>query len=429
MIVIKDIRGRMIIDSRGNPTVEADVILSNGVIGRAAVPSGASTGSKEAIELRDQDKNFYLGKSVNQAIANINTKIKQALINKEPENQKNIDQVMIELDGTENKSNLGANAILAVSMAVAHAAAKSQDTYLYEYFNANQQLSLPTPMMNIINGGAHADNNIDIQEFMIIPAGRPSFSEAVRCGAEIFHALHKNLTQKKLATTVGDEGGFAPNLGSNEAALKLIMESIESAGYEAGKDVFLGLDCASSEFYKENKYHLRSENTVLDSTQMVDYLAAWCDKYPIISIEDGMSEFDWDGWDKLTKRLGKTIQLVGDDLFVTNPKILKEGIEKKVANSVLIKVNQIGTLTETFETINLAQSANYTAVISHRSGETEDTTISDIAVGMNAMQIKTGSMSRSERVAKYNQLLRIEESLGEQAKYAGLTAFYQLSLA
>ena len=429
MIVIKDIRGRMIIDSRGNPTVEADVILSNGVIGRAAVPSGASTGSKEAIELRDQDKNFYLGKSVNQAIANINTKIKQALINKEPENQKNIDQVMIELDGTENKSNLGANAILAVSMAVAHAAAKSQDTYLYEYFNANQQLSLPTPMMNIINGGAHADNNIDIQEFMIIPAGRPSFSEAVRCGAEIFHALHKNLTQKKLATTVGDEGGFAPNLDSNEAALKLIMESIESAGYESGKDVFLGLDCASSEFYKENKYHLRSENTVLDSTQMVDYLAAWCDKYPIISIEDGMSEFDWGGWDKLTKRLGKTIQLVGDDLFVTNPKILKEGIEKKVANSVLIKVNQIGTLTETFETINLAQSANYTAVISHRSGETEDTTISDIAVGMNAMQIKTGSMSRSERVAKYNQLLRIEESLGEQAKYAGLTAFYQLSLA
>ena len=429
MIVIKDIRGRMIIDSRGNPTVEADVILSNGVIGRAAVPSGASTGSKEAIELRDQDKNFYLGKSVNQAIANINTKIKQALINKEPENQKNIDQVMIELDGTENKSNLGANAILAVSMAVAHAAAKSQDAYLYEYFNVNQQLSLPTPMMNIINGGAHADNNIDIQEFMIIPAGRPSFSEAVRCGAEIFHALHKNLTQKKLATTVGDEGGFAPNLDSNEAALKLIMESIESAGYESGKDVFLGLDCASSEFYKENKYHLRSENTVLDSTQMVDYLAAWCDKYPIISIEDGMSEFDWGGWDKLTKRLGKTIQLVGDDLFVTNPKILKEGIEKKVANSVLIKVNQIGTLTETFETINLAQSANYTAVISHRSGETEDTTISDIAVGMNAMQIKTGSMSRSERVAKYNQLLRIEESLGEQAKYAGLTAFYQLSLA
>jgi len=429
MIVIKDIRGRMIIDSRGNPTVEADVILSNGVIGRAAVPSGASTGSKEAIELRDQDKNFYLGKSVNQAIANINTKIKQALINKEPENQKNIDQVMIELDGTENKSNLGANAILAVSMAVAHAAAKSQDAYLYEYFNVNQQLSLPTPMMNIINGGAHADNNIDIQEFMIIPAGRPSFSEAVRCGAEIFHALHKNLTQKKLATTVGDEGGFAPNLDSNEAALKLIMESIESAGYESGKDVFLGLDCASSEFYKDNKYHLRSENTVLDSTQMADYLAAWCDKYPIISIEDGMSEFDWGGWDKLTKRLGKTIQLVGDDLFVTNPKILKEGIEKKVANSVLIKVNQIGTLTETFETINLAQSANYTAVISHRSGETEDTTISDIAVGMNAMQIKTGSMSRSERVAKYNQLLRIEESLGEQAKYAGLTAFYQLSLA
>ena len=284
-------------------------------------------------------------------------------------------------------------------------------------------------MMNIINGGAHADNNIDIQEFMIIPAGRPSFSEAVRCGAEIFHALHKNLTQKKLATTVGDEGGFAPNLDSNEAALKLIMESIESAGYEAGKDVFLGLDCASSEFYKENKYHLRSENTVLDSTQMVDYLTAWCDNYPIISIEDGMSEFDWDGWDKLTKRLGKTIQLVGDDLFVTNPKILKEGIDKKVANSVLIKVNQIGTLTETFETINLAQSANYTAVISHRSGETEDTTISDIAVGMNAMQIKTGSMSRSERVAKYNQLLRIEESLGEQAKYAGLTAFYQLSLS
>ena len=428
MSVIKDIKGRMIIDSRGNPTVEADVILSNAIYGRAAVPSGASTGSKEAIELRDQDKSFYLGKGVSKAIENINTKIKQALLNKSAENQKDIDQIMLELDGTENKSNLGANAILAVSMAAAHAAAKNQGVPLYKYFNTDCPISLPTPMMNIINGGAHADNNIDIQEFMIVPAGLPTFSQAIRCGAEIFHALHKNLTQKKLATTVGDEGGFAPNLGSNESAIKLIMESIELAGYEAGKDVFLALDCASTEFYKDNAYHLKSENTILDSDQMTDYLSSWCDKYPIISIEDGMSEFDWDGWSLLTRKLGQNIQLVGDDLFVTNPVILKEGIKKNIANSALIKVNQIGTLTETFETINLAKQANYTAVISHRSGETEDTTISDIAVGLNAMQIKTGSMSRSDRVAKYNQLLRIEESLGDQAKYAGLSAFYQLHL-
>jgi len=428
MSVIKDIKGRMIIDSRGNPTVEADVILSNAIYGRAAVPSGASTGSKEAIELRDQDKSFYLGKGVSKAIENINTKIKQALLNKSAENQKDIDQIMLELDGTENKSNLGANAILAVSMAAAHAAAKNQGVPLYKYFNTDCPFSLPTPMMNIINGGAHADNNIDIQEFMIVPAGLPTFSQAIRCGAEIFHALHKNLTQKKLTTTVGDEGGFAPNLGSNESAIKLIMESIELAGYEAGKDVFLALDCASTEFYKDNAYHLKSENTILDSDQMTDYLSSWCDKYPIISIEDGMSEFDWDGWSLLTRKLGQNIQLVGDDLFVTNPVILKEGIKKNIANSVLIKVNQIGTLTETFETINLAKQANYTAVISHRSGETEDTTISDIAVGLNAMQIKTGSMSRSDRVAKYNQLLRIEESLGDQAKYAGLSAFYQLHL-
>lgn len=427
MTLIKDIHGRMIIDSRGNPTVEADVVLSNGIVGRASVPSGASTGTKESVELRDKEKNFFLGKGVNLAIKNINTIIKSALINAEATSQEKIDQIMLELDGTDNKSNLGANAILAVSMATAHAAAKSLDhAYLYQYFNKNGNVCLPTPMMNIINGGAHADNNIDIQEFMIIPAGRPSFSEAIRCGAEIFHALYKNLSQKNLATTVGDEGGFAPNLKSNEAALKLIMESIEIAGYEAGKDVFLALDCASSEFYKDNNYFLKSEDKIFNSKQMVDYLSSLCEKFPIISIEDGMSEFDWTGWKELTTKLGKNIQLVGDDLFVTNPKILKEGIQKNIANSVLVKVNQIGTLTETFETIKLAKEANYTAVISHRSGETEDTTISEIAVGMNAMQIKTGSMSRSERVAKYNQLLRIEESLGKNAKYAGLSAFYQL---
>jgi len=428
MTTIKDIRGRMIIDSRGNPTVEADVILEDGTIGRAAVPSGASTGTKEAIELRDKDKKQYLGKGVNQAVKYINTILKGSLIGQDASNQKNIDQRMIDLDGTNNKSNLGANSILAISMAAAHASAKSLKQNLFEYLSPDQTYSLPTPMMNIINGGAHADNNVDIQEFMIIPAGRPSFSEAIRCGAEVFHTLRKNLSDKNLLTTVGDEGGFAPNLNSNEAAIQLIMESISMAGYEPGKDVYLGLDCASSEFYKDGRYIIASENQSLDSNEMTDYLAKWCEKYPIISIEDGMSEFDWDGWKLLTEKIGKNVQLVGDDLFVTNPKILHEGIAKSVANSVLIKVNQIGTLTETFETIAMAKKANYTAVISHRSGETEDTTIADIAVGTNAGQIKTGSMSRSDRVTKYNQLLRIEEYLGKNATYAGLSSFYQINL-
>ena len=420
MSAIKNIKGRMIIDSRGNPTVEADILLQDGTLGRASVPSGASTGSKEAIELRDGDTLFYRGKGVEKAIANINGPIANILIGSEASDQEFIDKQMINLDNTENKANLGANAILAVSMACAHASAKSKKQYLFEYLNSDGKYSLPTPMMNIINGGAHADNNIDIQEFMIIPAGRPTFAEALRCGAEVFHALHNNLSKKGLATTVGDEGGFAPNLSSNEDALELIVQSIEIAGYEAGKDVFLGLDCASTEFFKEGYYQLKSENLSLNSDEMTDYLASWCDKYPIISIEDGMDEFDWAGWKLLTDRVGNKVQLVGDDLFVTNAKILKEGIEKKVANSVLIKVNQIGSLTETFETINMAQKANYTAVISHRSGETEDTTIADIAVATNAMQIKTGSISRSERIAKYNQLLRIEEYLGDKSFYAGL---------
>ena len=423
MSKIKKIHGRMIIDSRGNPTIEADVTLLDGVIGRAAVPSGASTGSKEAIELRDGDKNQYYGKGVTKAVNNINKIISKEIQGMEVEDQASIDETMILMDGTDNKENLGANAILAVSMAVAQAAANSQKKNLFEYLNPNGPYSLPTPMMNIINGGAHADNNIDIQEFMIIPAGRPTFSEAIRCGAEIFQSLKSNLSKKKLATTVGDEGGFAPNLTSNEAALQLIMESIESAGYESGKDVFLGLDCASTEYYKNDEYHLTSENLTLDSDQMTDYLSILCDKYPIISVEDGMSEDDWSGWATLTEKLGKNIQLVGDDLFVTNPKILQQGIDKKIANSVLIKVNQIGTLTETFKTINLAKNAGYSTVISHRSGETEDTTIADIAVAFNAMQIKAGSMSRSERISKYNQLLRIEELLGDKVKYSGLSAF------
>ena len=423
---IKEIKGRMIIDSRGNPTVEADVLLADGTLGRSSVPSGASTGSKEAVELRDGDKKFFLGKGVNKAIANINGPIASRLIDSDVSDQTSIDQIMIELDGSDNKENLGANSILAVSMACARAAAKSKKLPLFKYLNKNGKFSLPTPMMNIINGGVHADNNIDIQEFMIIPAGCDSFSEALRSGVEVFHALHKILSKRGLATTVGDEGGFAPNLSSNEEALELIMKSIELAGYEPGKDIFLGLDCASSEFYHNETYQLKSENLYLNSYQMADYLASWSNKFPIISIEDGMDEFDWDGWKYLTDKIGKKVQLVGDDLFVTNAKILKDGIEKNVANSVLIKVNQIGTITETLETIGMAQNANYTAVISHRSGETEDTIIADIAVATNAMQIKTGSLSRSERVAKYNQLLRIEEYFGDEIKYAGLSAFYQL---
>jgi enolase len=428
MSKIKKIHSRMIIDSRGNPTVEADVFLEGDIIGRASVPSGASTGSKEAIELRDNDPNNFLGKGVKKAVNNINTVLSSKISGIDALEQEKIDRLMIDIDGTENKENLGANAMLAVSMATARAAAKFKKVELFQYLNLDEKMSLPTPMMNIINGGAHADNNLDIQEFMIIPAGRPSLSEALRCGSEVFQVLRKTLNEKKLSTTVGDEGGFAPNLESNEIAIKLILESIEKAGYEPGKDIYLGLDCASSEYFKDGKYILQSENLVLDSKQMTDYLASLCDKYPIISIEDGMDEDDWEGWKTLTNRLGKDIQLVGDDLFVTNPEILKQGIENNVANSILIKVNQIGTLSETFEAINLAKKANYSSVISHRSGETEDTIIADIAVGKNAMQIKTGSMSRSERTAKYNQLLRIEEMIGHHDSFAGLEAFSNIRI-
>jgi enolase len=426
MSAIVDIIAREIMDSRGNPTVEADVLLESGIIGRAAVPSGASTGTKEAVELRDGDKARYLGKGVLQAVENVNTEICEAIIGLDAEDQSFIDATLIEVDGTENKARLGANAILAVSMACARAAAEESGLPLYRYLGGSGMMQLPTPMMNIINGGAHAANSVDIQEFMIIPAGLPSFREALRCGAEVFHALNKILHKQGLATTVGDEGGFAPDLPSNESAIQYILEAISAAGYEPGRDVLLGLDCASSEFYKDGKYNLESEGLQLSSGQFADYLSAWVDKYPIISIEDGMSEHDWDGWKLLTDRMGKNIQLVGDDLFVTNAKILREGIAKGVANSVLIKVNQIGTLTETFQTIETAKRAGYTSVISHRSGETEDTTIADISVATNALQIKTGSLSRSERIAKYNQLLRIEEELGDATGYAGMGAFYNL---
>ncbi|BCM25401.1 MAG: phosphopyruvate hydratase [Methylophilaceae bacterium] len=426
MSAIVDIIAREIIDSRGNPTVEVDVLLESGIIGRAAVPSGASTGTKEAVELRDGDNSRYLGKGVLQAVENVNTEITEAIVGLDVEEQSFIDNTLIELDGTENKARLGANAILAVSMACARAAAEESSLPLYRYLGGSGFMQLPTPMMNIINGGAHADNSVDIQEFMIIPAGMPTFREAVRCGAEVFHALKKILHKKGLATTVGDEGGFAPDLPSNESAIQLILEAVSAAGYEPGRDVLLGLDCASSEFYKNGQYHLESEGISLSSGQFTDYLATLADKYPIISIEDGMSEHDWDGWKVLTDRLGKSVQLVGDDIFVTNPKILREGIRLGVGNSVLIKVNQIGTLTETFQTIEMAKRAGYTSVISHRSGETEDTTIADISVATNALQIKTGSLSRSERIAKYNQLLRIEEELGDATSYAGLDAFYHL---
>ena len=426
MSAIVDIIAREIMDSRGNPTVEADVLLESGIIGRAAVPSGASTGTKEAVELRDGDKERYLGKGVLQAVENVNTEICEAIIGLDAEDQSFIDATLIEVDGTENKARLGANAILAVSMACARAAAEESGLPLYRYLGGSGMMQLPTPMMNIINGGAHAANSVDIQEFMIIPAGLPSFREALRCGAEVFHALNKILHKQGLATTVGDEGGFAPDLPSNESAIQYILEAISAAGYEPGRDVLLGLDCASSEFYKDGKYNLESEGLQLSSGQFADYLSAWVDKYPIISIEDGMSEHDWDGWKLLTDRMGKNIQLVGDDLFVTNAKILREGIARGVGNSVLIKVNQIGTLTETFQTIETAKRAGYTSVISHRSGETEDTTIADISVATNALQIKTGSLSRSERIAKYNQLLRIEEELGDATSYAGMSAFYNL---
>ena len=426
MSAIVDVIAREILDSRGNPTVEADVLLESGVMGRAAVPSGASTGEKEAIELRDGDKQRYLGKGVLKAVEYVNTEIAEAIIGLDAAEQAFIDQTMIDLDGTENKSRLGANAILAVSMAVARAAAEESGLPLYRYLGGSSKMSMPVPMMNIINGGAHANNNIDMQEFMIIPVGAPSFREAVRYGAEVFHALKKLIDKKGMPTTVGDEGGFAPNLPSNEAALKLIVEGIEAAGYVPGQDVAIGLDCASSEFYKDGLYHLDSEGLKLTSAQFVDYLANWTDKYPLISIEDGMSEHDWAGWKLLTQRLGKTIQIVGDDVFVTNTKIFREGIRQGLANSILIKINQIGTLTETFSAIEMAKRAGYTAVISHRSGETEDSTIADIAVATNVLQIKTGSMSRSDRMAKYNQLLRIEEDLGDMASYPGRDAYYQL---
>ena len=426
MSAIVDVIAREILDSRGNPTVEADVLLESGVMGRAAVPSGASTGEKEAIELRDGDKKRYLGKGVLKAVEYVNTEIAEAIIGLDAAEQAFIDQTMIELDGTENKSRLGANAILAVSMAVARAAAEESGLPLYRYLGGSGKMEMPVPMMNIINGGAHANNNIDMQEFMIIPVGAPSFREALRYGAEVFHALKHLIDKKGMPTTVGDEGGFAPNLPNNEAALKLIVEGIEAAGYVPGTDVAIGVDCASSEFYKDGLYHLDAEKLKLTSAQFVDYLANWADKYPLISIEDGMSEHDWGGWKLLTQRLGKTVQIVGDDVFVTNTKIFREGIRQGLANSILIKINQIGTLTETFAAIEMAKRAGYTAVISHRSGETEDSTIADIAVATNVLQIKTGSLSRSDRMAKYNQLLRIEEDLGDTASYPGRDAYYQL---
>jgi enolase len=421
MSKIVDIRGREIIDSRGNPTVEADVLLDSGIVGRAAVPSGASTGTREAVELRDGDKNRYLGKGVTKAVANVNGELKKALLGRDPSKQAELDKVMIDLDGTDSKSRLGANALLAISLANAHAAAKDQKKSLFRILGNGK--TLPVPMMNIINGGAHADNSVDIQEFMILPVGAPSLSEALRYGAEIFHTLKKVLHERKLSTAVGDEGGFAPDLPSNEAALETILQAIERAGYKAGKQVFLGLDVASSEFYKKGSYVLESENRTFTAPQFVDYLDGLAGRYPIVTIEDGMAEGDWEGWALLTQRLGKKVQLVGDDLFVTNTKILKEGIDKKIANAILIKPNQIGTLTETLAAIDMAADAKYASVVSHRSGETEDSTIADIAVATRATQIKTGSMSRSDRIAKYNQLLRIEAELGSEARYAGVEAF------
>ncbi len=424
---IEKIIAREVIDSRGNPTVEADVYLTSGIMGRAAVPSGASTGSREAIELRDGDKSRYMGKGVLKAVNNINVDINNALKGKDAAQQQTIDKIMLNLDGTENKAKLGANALLAVSLACAKAAALAENKELYAYLSKDGNYTLPVPMMNIINGGSHADNSVDLQEFMIIPVGAPSFSEAVRYGAEVFHNLKSVLSAKGMNTAVGDEGGFAPDLPSNESALKVIIEAIEQAGYKPGVDIFIGIDAASSEFYKDGKYHLTSEGKVLTASEFIDVLESWVDKYPIISIEDGLDEGDWDGWKLLTERLGDKVQLVGDDLFVTNTKIFQQGIDKNIANSILIKVNQIGTLTETLEAIELAKNSGYTAVISHRSGETEDTTISDLAVATAAGQIKTGSMSRSDRVAKYNQLLRIEQSLGDKAVYPGKASFKHLS--
>jgi enolase len=426
MSTIVDIVGREILDSRGNPTVECDVLLESGVMGRAAVPSGASTGSREAIELRDGDPARYLGKGVLKAVENVNTEIAEAIMGLEAAEQAFLDRTLIELDGTDNKARLGANSILAVSLAVARAAAEEAGLPLYRYLGGVGATTMPVPLMNIINGGAHADNNLDVQEFMIVPFGAPTFSEALRYGAEIFHALKRLLHGRGLHTAVGDEGGFAPNVRSHEEAIELILTAIREAGFEAGAQVGLALDCASSEFYREGKYRLAAEGLALSSVDFANLLAQWCDRYPILSVEDGMAEDDWNGWEALTERLGARVQLVGDDLFVTNTRILAEGIRRGVANSILIKVNQIGTLTETIAAIEMARRSGYTAVVSHRSGETEDSTIADIAVAANAGQIKTGSLSRSDRMAKYNQLLRIEEDLGDVARYAGRGAFLQL---
>ena len=426
MSAIVDVIAREILDSRGNPTIEADVLLESGVMGRAAVPSGASTGSREAIELRDGDAARYGGKGVLKAVENINTEVCEAIIGVDATEQSFVDRTLTDLDGTENKSRLGANAVLAVSMAVAKAAAEESGLPLHRYLGGAGAMSMPVPMMNVINGGVHADNGLDMQEFMIVPVGAPSFREALRYGAEVFHALRKILKDRGLSTAVGDEGGFAPRLPKHEAAITAVMQAIEAAGYQPGEQVALALDCASSAFFADGEYTLASEGLAMSAEQFADYLGAWVDKYPIISIEDGMAEDDWDGWKVLTKKLGRKVQLVGDDLFVTNTRFIKQGIDQGVANSVLIKVNQIGTLTETFAAIEMAKRARYTAVVSHRSGETEDTTIADIAVATNALQIKTGSLCRSDRLAKYNQLLRIEEDLGETAAYPGRDAFYQL---
>jgi len=419
---IVEVRGREIIDSRGNPTVEADVLLDSGVLGRAMVPSGASTGSREAIELRDADPKRFGGKGVLKAVGHVNGAIRSLLLGREAEDQEDLDANMIAADGTENKAKFGANAILAASLATAHAAARDRKLPLYRYLGGSGELTMPLPMMNIINGGAHADNSVDIQEFMILPVGAPSFTEAIRYGAEVFHALKKVLHAKGLNTAVGDEGGFAPNLPSNESALTTILEAIEKAGYRAGRDIYLGLDVASTEFYRNGVYELESEGRKFSSAEFADYLGSLVAKYPIVSIEDGMSEDDWDGWAILSRKLGSKVQLVGDDLYVTNTKIFAEGIQKKIANAILIKPNQIGTLSETLAAIRMADAAKYAAVISHRSGETEDATIADIAVGTSATQIKTGSLSRSDRVAKYNQLLRIEAELGAKTRYAGAGA-------
>jgi enolase len=426
MSAIVDVIAREILDSRGNPTVEADVLLESGVLGRAAVPSGASTGSREAIELRDGDKQRYGGKGVLKAVENINTEVCEAVIGVDATEQSFVDKTLLDLDGTENKSRLGANAVLAVSLAVAKAAAEESGLPLHRYLGGAGGMSMPVPLMNVINGGAHANNGLDMQEFMIVPVGFTSFREALRCGAEVFQALKQLLVGQGLSTAVGDEGGFAPRLPKHEAAIKLVLEAIEAAGYEPGEQVALALDCASSEFYDNGRYTLAAEDLEMSAEQFTDYLADLVGKYPIISIEDGMAEDDWEGWKVLTRRLGKKVQLVGDDLFVTNTRYIRQGIEKGVANSVLIKINQIGTLTETFAAIEMAKRSCYTSVVSHRSGETEDTTIADIAVASNALQIKTGSLCRSDRLAKYNQLLRIEEDLGDTASYPGRGAFYQL---